>query len=145
MLDIRLFRENPDLVRQSQIRRGEDPGVVDQVLALDTRRRELQTQIDTARAERNTTSAQIPKLKDAAEKQTRIQAMRVLGEQIAGWDGELRTLEDTGGSRPGSTSRPDRTGKWPRRWASPTSSAGSRSPARAFTCWWGRGPRWSAL
>src|SRR6478672_3656491 len=79
MLDIRIFRETPDLVRQSQIKRGEDPGLVDQVLALDTRRRELQTRIDGARAERNTVSALIPKIKDPAEKQERITAMRALG------------------------------------------------------------------
>ena len=32
MLDIRLFREQPDLVRQGVRRRGEDPAIVDQVI-----------------------------------------------------------------------------------------------------------------
>ncbi len=94
MLDIRLFRDNPDLVRESQRRRDEDPGVVDEVLALDTRRRELQTQIDNARAERNTVSAQIPKIKDAAEKAGRITAMRALGDQIEAAEADLRQVDD---------------------------------------------------
>ena len=37
MLDIRLFRENPNLVRQSQLRRGEDPGVVDAFMRVHER------------------------------------------------------------------------------------------------------------
>ncbi len=94
MLDIRLFRDNPDLVRESQRRRGEDPGVVDEVLALDTRRRELQTAIDTARAERNTVSAQIPRIKDPAEKAERIAAMRAVGDQIDTAEAELRQVEE---------------------------------------------------
>jgi seryl-tRNA synthetase len=94
MLDIRLFRDNPDLVRESQRRRGEDPGVVDEVLALDTRRRELQTAIDTARAERNTVSAQIPKIKDPAEKAARIAAMRAVGDQIDTAEADLRQVEE---------------------------------------------------
>src|SRR5438034_3971529 len=94
MLDIRLFRENPNLVRQSQLRRGEDPGVVEAVLALDVRRRERQTYIDTARAERNAVSAQIPRIKDPAEKQERIAAMRALGGQIDAGEAELRQIEE---------------------------------------------------
>jgi seryl-tRNA synthetase len=81
-------------VRESQRRRGEDPGVVDEVLALDTRRRELQTAIDTARAERNTVSAQIPKIKDPAEKAARIAAMRAVGDQIDTAEAELRQVEE---------------------------------------------------
>ena len=94
MLDIRLFRENPDLVRQALTNRYEDPGVVDQVLSLDARRRELQTQIDSARGERNTVSAQIPQIKDPAAKQERIAAMRALGGQIDTAEAELRQIED---------------------------------------------------
>ena len=39
MIDIKLLRENPDLIRASQTGRGEDAGIVDQVLALDEKRR----------------------------------------------------------------------------------------------------------
>ena len=35
MIDIKFLRENPDLVRASQKGRGEDPGIVDQVIAID--------------------------------------------------------------------------------------------------------------
>jgi hypothetical protein len=39
MIDIKLLRENPDLIRASQTGRGEDAGIVDRVLALDEKRR----------------------------------------------------------------------------------------------------------
>ena len=39
MIDIKLLRENPDLIRASQTGRGEDAAIVDQVLALDEKRR----------------------------------------------------------------------------------------------------------
>ena len=42
MIDIKVARENPDLVRASQKSRGEDPLLVDQLLKLDeTRRNEI--------------------------------------------------------------------------------------------------------
>ena len=39
MIDIKVARENPDLVRASQKSRGEDPLLVDQLLKLDETRR----------------------------------------------------------------------------------------------------------
>ncbi|MBB1055326.1 MULTISPECIES: hypothetical protein, partial [unclassified Dietzia] len=38
MIDLRLLRENPDLVRDSQRTRGEDPSLVDRLLAADEAR-----------------------------------------------------------------------------------------------------------
>ena len=50
MLDIRLLRENPDLVRASQAARSEDVSVVDRLLEADSARRAAATAFDTARA-----------------------------------------------------------------------------------------------
>ena len=39
MIDLKLLRDNPDAVRESQKKRGEDPTLVDTLLAADTARR----------------------------------------------------------------------------------------------------------
>ncbi len=41
MFDINLIREQPDLVREALRSRNDDPGKVDEVLALDVERRAL--------------------------------------------------------------------------------------------------------
>lgn len=51
MIDLRLLREDPDLVRASQTARGDDPHLVDQVLDADARRRSALTEFETLRAE----------------------------------------------------------------------------------------------
>ena len=40
MIDPKLLRTDPDAVRRSQVARGEDPSVVDDVVAADEARRE---------------------------------------------------------------------------------------------------------
>ncbi len=51
MIDLRLLREDPDTVRASQAARGADPGLVDQVLDADARRRVALTDFERLRAE----------------------------------------------------------------------------------------------
>ncbi|MDQ6650087.1 MAG: serine--tRNA ligase [Actinomycetota bacterium] len=54
MIDLRLLRADPDRVRASQLARGEDDGVVDELLAADERRRAAVSRADTLRAEQKT-------------------------------------------------------------------------------------------
>jgi seryl-tRNA synthetase len=93
VLDINLFREQPDLVRESLTKRREDPAPVDQVLELDERRRELIQQVETLKAERNMVSKEIGKMSDQAERQEKIAKMRAVGDQIATLDEQLRQVE----------------------------------------------------
>jgi len=51
MIDLKLIRATPDLVRESQRSRGEDPGVVDAALAADSENRAALLEFETARAE----------------------------------------------------------------------------------------------
>lgn len=51
MLDLKFLRENPDVVRASQVNRGEDPALVDQLLAADEARREAIQTADELRSE----------------------------------------------------------------------------------------------
>lgn len=51
MIDLKFLRENPDVVRESQRTRGEDPGLVDTLLEADAARRAAVLAGDNARAE----------------------------------------------------------------------------------------------
>ena len=51
MIDPRILREQPDLLRESQRRRGEDPSAVDLLVAADVGRRAAIAHFDTLRAE----------------------------------------------------------------------------------------------
>ena len=51
MIDLKFLRDNPDVVRQSQITRGEDPQLVDQLISADEIRRESIAKADSLRAE----------------------------------------------------------------------------------------------
>ena len=51
MIDLKFLRENPDVVRASQTARGEDPELVDQLIAADEARRESIAAADALRAE----------------------------------------------------------------------------------------------
>ena len=93
MLDLNLIREQPELVRQSLANRQMDPAPVETVLELDEQRRQLIQQVEALKAERNAASKEIGRMKDAAERQQRIDAMRVVGDQIAALDEQLREIE----------------------------------------------------
>ncbi len=56
MIDLRLLREDPERVRASQRARGEDPALVDALLAADRARRAAVTRADTLRGEQKAAS-----------------------------------------------------------------------------------------
>ncbi len=53
------LRDDAETIRAGATAKGEDPAVVDQAIALDRRRREIQGEADTRKAERNTLSKRI--------------------------------------------------------------------------------------
>ena len=59
MIDLRSLRENPDAVRDSQRARGEDPGLVEVLLAADANRRAAISAADNLRAEQKALSKQV--------------------------------------------------------------------------------------
>jgi seryl-tRNA synthetase len=93
MLDINLIREQPDLVRTALKNRQMDASPVDGILALDEKRRSLLTQVEQLKAERNTVSKEIGKMKDAAERESKIAAMREVGDSITALDKEVADVE----------------------------------------------------
>ncbi len=93
MLDINIIRENPDIVREALRKRQSDPEPVDQILKLDVERRALVHQVESLKAERNTVSKEIGKMKDQTARQEKIDQMRAVGEQIDALDQNLRQVE----------------------------------------------------
>jgi seryl-tRNA synthetase len=91
MLDINIIREKPDLVRQA---RQEDAGRVDQVLLFDERRRAVIQEGERLKAERNAVSKEIGRMKEPAQRQAKIEAMRLVGDQISKLDEELRAVDE---------------------------------------------------
>ncbi|NJF26189.1 serine--tRNA ligase, partial [Thermococcus sp. Bubb.Bath] len=69
MLDIKLIRENPDLVKGDLIKRGEIEKIkwIDEILELDKKWRENLRKINQLRKERNQLAVQIGKRKKAGE------------------------------------------------------------------------------
>jgi seryl-tRNA synthetase len=59
VIDLKVLREDPEAVRRSQQRRGEDPTVVDALLAADTDRRAAISAADTLRAEQKAASRSV--------------------------------------------------------------------------------------
>ncbi|MEJ6549718.1 serine--tRNA ligase [Corynebacterium sp. USCH3] len=103
MIDLKFLRENPDVVRESQRTRGEDPALVDRLLEADQRRREAIAAADTARAEQKAFSKSMGKsMKDAtdeertalrAEGKTRSAAVKELEDAQAAAEADVQDLQ----------------------------------------------------
>lgn len=94
MLDLNFIRENPEIIKKSLADRQMDASPVDIVLSLDVDRRNLLTQVEKLKAERNVVSKEISITKDPAERQKKIDAMREVGDQIAGLDETVREVDE---------------------------------------------------
>lgn len=93
MLDINLIREQPDVVRKALSVRQMETSPVEQVLDLDVRRRNLIQEVESLKAERNLVSKEIGRMKDAVDREAKIEAMGAVGKRIAELDESLRTVE----------------------------------------------------
>jgi len=81
VIDLRALRDDPDRFRASQSKRGEDPGVVDVVLAADERRRAAVTAADELRARSNVASKSIQGA-SPDERPALIDAAKTLKDQV---------------------------------------------------------------
>ena len=96
MLDIKLIRTNPDLVKANIKKREMNlDHIVDEILDIDAKRRELTGKVEAMKAERNADTKKIPQMKKAGEDTTELMAkMKALAEQIKEADAELGKLEE---------------------------------------------------
>src|SRR3989338_2770211 len=68
MLDIKLIRENPEIVKESQKKRNLPIEIIDKVLETDKKWRELKEEVDNLRNKRNKISEEINKAKKEGKK-----------------------------------------------------------------------------
>jgi seryl-tRNA synthetase len=94
MIDIKLIREQPEVVQQNCVNKN-DKTDIGRVVELDRQRRSIIQTVEDLKNTRNVVSNEISALKkqgqDATEK---ITAMREVGDKIKGYDEELRSVEE---------------------------------------------------
>lgn len=92
MLDIRLFREEPDRIRAAMADlNAEAP--IDEILTLDDRRRTVVNDVEQMKARRNEGSKLVSKMADKTERDQLIAEMRTLGDRISELDVQVREIE----------------------------------------------------
>ncbi len=92
MLDLRLIREEAERVKAA-IATTYTEAPIDEILALDERRRAMLSEVETLKAELNRGSKQVGRTKDPAEREELIAAMRQLGDRIAALDADEARIE----------------------------------------------------
>ena len=92
MIDLKLLREDPDAVRQSQTSRGEDPALVDTLLAADTARRAAISTADSLRAEQKAASKKVGAA-SADERPALLQRAKELADQVKAAEAEQANAE----------------------------------------------------
>ena len=96
MIDIKLIRENPKIVKESQKKRGLDGKDVDRVLELDKKWREMKQETDNLRAERNKSSQEIneaKKARDEKKAQLMIKKAKEIPEKLAKIEEEMKKID----------------------------------------------------
>ncbi len=94
MVDIKILREKPEIVRKALQNRGIDFNL-DELLEIDKKRRMIITEIDNLRKERNQLSEMVGQLK-REKKDTReyMEKAKVVGDKIKVQEDELKLIED---------------------------------------------------
>jgi seryl-tRNA synthetase len=92
VIDLKLLRENPDAVRQSQTSRGEDPALVDTLLAADTARRTAISTADSLRADQKAASKKVGAA-SAGERPALLEQAKELAEQVKAAEGAQAEAE----------------------------------------------------
>jgi seryl-tRNA synthetase len=93
MLDLKLIRSDPERVKTALARRGA-AGEVDELIALDERRRQLLPEVEDAQAQRNSISKQIGAVKrEGGDASEQMAAVADLKQRIEAGKEELETVE----------------------------------------------------
>lgn len=93
MIDIRVLREDPDLVRRSQHARGQDPAVVDAILAADARRRTALGEFESARARQKSIGREVARA-TGADRTALVAEVRQLAERVKALDAQASRADD---------------------------------------------------
>ena len=94
MLDLRLIRQEPELIREMLEKRGEE-APLDELLELDNQRRKLISEVEQLKAKRNVVSDQIAELKRSKQDASAlIEEMKVVSQTIKDYDEQLRVIDE---------------------------------------------------
>ncbi len=93
MLDIKLLRETPEVVRKA-LENRRNPFDLEAVLQLDARRRQVLHEAETLKAEQNKASEEIAKLKKAKQDASeQIAAMKAVSEKVKALDEQVKQVD----------------------------------------------------
>jgi seryl-tRNA synthetase len=93
MLDLKFIRENPEAVKQG-IKNKNEKDRVDEILALDEKRRSLIAKTDELKAKRNQVSQQVGQMKKSGQDASGIIAeMKMVSDEITLLDSQLKEVE----------------------------------------------------
>ncbi|WP_045382109.1 serine--tRNA ligase [Mycobacterium kyorinense] len=92
MIDLKLLRDDPDAVRRSQTSRGEDPALVDTLLAADAARRAAISAADSLRAEQKAASKKVGAA-SPDERPALLQRAKELAERVKAAEAEQAEAE----------------------------------------------------
>ena len=93
MLDVKFIRENIELVKEGIRKKGENVSI-DNFIELDSRRREIVTEVDQLKHKRNLVSEEIGKMmKEKKEAESLIKEMKKVSEEIKSYDSEIQSIE----------------------------------------------------
>ena len=93
MIDLKVLRDTPDVVRNSQKLRGEDVSVVDQLISADAAARTALTEFETLRAEQNLLSKSVGSAK-GDEKTALLDKAKELAVKVKSADAKRGELEE---------------------------------------------------
>ncbi|MEZ4523882.1 MAG: serine--tRNA ligase [Thermomicrobiales bacterium] len=93
MLDLRMIREKTDFVKAEIEKLGEE-APIDEIVRLDAKRREILTEVEQLRADRNEGSREIGRKPAGPEREAQISAMREIGDRIEVLDTELKEVDE---------------------------------------------------
>lgn len=96
MLDIKLIRTNPDMVKQAMRNRGADmDAIIDELLQIDVQRRDVMARSESMKAQQNDMTKQIPRLKkEGADIVSVMDEMKQLSVNIKLADAEVSALNE---------------------------------------------------
>ena len=95
MLDIKLIRLNPEMVKQAMRNRNMDfDAAIDRLVGIDAERRDITAKVEALRAEQNAASKEIPRIrKQGGDIQGIMARMKGISEQVKELESRLAALE----------------------------------------------------
>lgn len=96
MIDLKKIRNNPDEIKVKMENRGEsfDLSLIDEVVELDQKRRNILIEVEELKNKRNKTSAEVPKLKkQGIDVSETMKEMKQLSDTIKNYDVDLNEID----------------------------------------------------